>query len=276
MRSRSSERRRLSLHSKTEGWTSSTDLRAGVRWSQEISDALRHAEIGIVCVTASNHQEPWLLFESGALANSLKRTFVCPYLIQTRSSELSGPLTQFQPKMANRDGTWDLVSTINDALGLDAVPKDRLERNFDRNWPSLEAKLQSLPQVHVPVQRPQQEMMEQILKEVGSIRRALSPRSKSSKGLVRTTHAEQVDRVLRLIERTGRVEATRAAAMRQRLGGMAPPILASVYELLREWTATNESVSVSDAEFSTMMTKIGAPLPFDETSAPAAVTQEQR
>lgn len=119
-------------------------------------------------------------------------------------------------------------------------------------------------------------MMEQILKEVGSIRRALSPRSKSSKGLVRTTHAEQVDRVLRLIERTGRVEATRAAAMRQRLGGMAPPILASVYELLREWTATNESVSVSDAEFSTMMTKIGAPLPFDETSAPAAVTQEQR
>jgi hypothetical protein len=130
--------------------------------------------IGIICVTADNQREPWLLFEAGALAKTLEDTFVCPYLIQMRPSDLSpGPLTQFQAKTANRDGTFDLVSTINRALGAEALPAERLRRLFERSWPDLDAKLTALPPARLAVQRDQAEMMSEVLETVRSLARRI-------------------------------------------------------------------------------------------------------
>lgn len=94
-------------------WMSSTDIGAGARWSERVAEALAETKIGILCVTPNNQHEPWLLFEAGAIAKTLDDTFVCPYLIQMRPADLSqGPLTQFQAKLANREGTFELLSMV--------------------------------------------------------------------------------------------------------------------------------------------------------------------
>jgi hypothetical protein len=153
---------------------SSTDIGAGARWSAEIAEALSSASIGIICVTPENQREPWLLFEAGALAKTLKDTFVCPYLINMRPSDLTpGPLTQFQSKVANKAGTFELVSTVNRALGSSGLPMERLYRTFERSWPDLEAKLNSLPPSHVSVQRSAEEMITEVLETVRSLARRM-------------------------------------------------------------------------------------------------------
>lgn len=157
-----------------EPWMSSADIGAGARWSTEVAQALSDASIGIICVTLENQREPWLLFEAGALAKTLENTFVCPYLIEMRPSDLiSGPLTQFQSKVANKEGTFELLATVNRALGSDALPNDRLHRLFDRSWPYLEAKLNSLPRSPALVQRPVEEMISEVLETVRSLARRI-------------------------------------------------------------------------------------------------------
>jgi hypothetical protein len=157
-----------------EPWVSSADIGAGARWSAEIAKALSTAKIGIICVSAENQREPWLLFETGALAKTLEDTFVCPYLIQMRPSDLaSGPLTQFQAKVADKDGTLGLLSTINRALASDALSADRLLRLFERSWPDLEAKLHALQLSPVPSQRSADEMISEVLDTVRSIARRI-------------------------------------------------------------------------------------------------------
>ena len=45
-------------------WISFEDIGKGRRWSPEIAGQLAVSKAGIVCVTASNRANPWLLFES--------------------------------------------------------------------------------------------------------------------------------------------------------------------------------------------------------------------
>src|SRR5262245_9938616 len=94
-----------------EPWMSAVDIGAGARWSGEVARSLAASKVGIICVTPQNQTEPWLNFEAGALAKALEGALVCPYLIGMRTSDLKGgPLTQFQAKVADATGTWELVA----------------------------------------------------------------------------------------------------------------------------------------------------------------------
>lgn len=155
-------------------WMSSADIRAGARWNNEVAAALATSRVGIICITPNNQQEPWLLFEAGAVAKIVEDSFVCPYLIGMRPSDLApGPLTQFQAKTADHDGTFELVSTINAALGAQGLSSDRLTRLFERSWPDLESRLSLLPSAASPTVRPPQEMLAEILETVRSLARQL-------------------------------------------------------------------------------------------------------
>jgi hypothetical protein len=153
-------------------WMSSADIGAGERWSAKIAEALATSKIGIICVTAENQREPWLLFEAGALAKTLENTRVCPFLINLKPQDLAaGPLTQFQAKEANEAGTFELVSTINKALGAEALAEDRLRRLFERSWADLKAKLECLPSSANITHRTSDEMLGEVLETVRSISR---------------------------------------------------------------------------------------------------------
>jgi len=116
-----------------EPWMSEMDIEAGARWNRVIQDRLSDIRFGIVCITRDNCNAPWILFEAGALAKTLEDTFVCPYLIDLRLHDLpQGPLTQFQAKEADEEGTWALIQTVNTTLGEEALSEDKLRKTFER------------------------------------------------------------------------------------------------------------------------------------------------
>jgi len=159
-----------------EPWMSDSDIDAGKRWNHEVADALATTKFGIICLTKSNLTAPWILFETGALAKTLTDTYVCPYLIDMKPGDIpQGPLAQFQGKRADKDGTKDLILTINGALPKEALQDTKLLGAFEKWWPDLEAVLDDLPSIHVPqeVVRSPDDKIDEIL----NIVRGLSRRS---------------------------------------------------------------------------------------------------
>jgi hypothetical protein len=127
-------------------WVSHIDINAGTRWNNEIQARLSKVKFGIICLTSENTTASWILFEAGALAKTLDDTFVCPYLVDLKPSDIpGGPLTQFQAKTATREGTWELLLSINAALKESGLSDNKLQRAFARCWPELESELSNLP-----------------------------------------------------------------------------------------------------------------------------------
>ena len=125
-------------------WMSEADIDAGTRWSREIERELSETKFGIIVVTRDNVNSPWILFEAGALAKTIPDTFVCPYLIDLSPTDIPpGPLSQFQAKRSDQNGTWDLICTINKALKDVSLPKEKIERTFKKWWPDLEASIKN-------------------------------------------------------------------------------------------------------------------------------------
>jgi hypothetical protein len=127
-----------------ESWVSQADIRAGERWNNGLNESLRAANFGILCITRENLNQPWLLFEAGALARSFDDPFVCPYLIDVEPRDLlESPLAQFQGAKANEEGTRNLVRSINLAANS-PLAEAKLFRAFDKWWPDLARKLGEL------------------------------------------------------------------------------------------------------------------------------------
>jgi hypothetical protein len=119
-------------------WLSGTDIGAGSRWRDELAKELEQTTFGVICLTPEAATSSWLLFEAGALSKSVRAGRVCPYLIGTGQNNLEGPLTQFQSKTADRNGTLELLSAINKSMDKGELPDDRLNRYFDSFWPRFE------------------------------------------------------------------------------------------------------------------------------------------
>ena len=90
---------------------------------------------------------------------------VCPYLFRMKTSEVTGPLTEFQASLANREDTHKLIITLNKAMKEKALPEGKLTQAFDRWWPDLEKSLGSIP-ASAPTKKParsSEEMIEEVL-----------------------------------------------------------------------------------------------------------------
>ncbi len=159
-----------------EPWMSTEDIGKGARWSAEIAAELNDTKVGILCVTRDNLESPWLNFEAGALSKTIDRTFVCPYLVGLKPSDLRGPLVQFQATEATQPDTRKLVGTLNRALGDDALTENQVDKAFSFLWPELEKALGDLKKRVVPSKpdRPQKEILEEILETVRELTRRYS------------------------------------------------------------------------------------------------------
>ena len=146
-------------------WMSSEDIAVGTRWAAEISNNLSEIRVGIICLTPENQNNPWIMFEAGALSKTLQNTFVCPYLMDISPSQLSSPLTQFQSVQADKDGTFKLLQTLNKALGEGSrITDSQLSESIDMWWSSLEKILEGAPNVNLS--RVQKRSSDEILEEV--------------------------------------------------------------------------------------------------------------
>jgi len=167
----------------------SEDMDRGAQWFATIGSHLKTADYGLLCVTAENAAEPWVLFEAGALALRTGEGLACPYLLDMAPAALQGPLAQLQAATANRDGTEQVVETINRLLD-DGVrlPPDRLSRVFDRWWPDLDAKLEAARHVAPVAAVVPARSADDKLNELLDIARALQ----RAEGRVITTTAENL------------------------------------------------------------------------------------
>jgi TIR domain len=126
-------------------WMSDIDIAAGTRWLGEISNKLEVAQIAIICITPENQNNPWLMFEAGALSKNLAESCVCPLLYDITPSLLDSPLKQFQAVTLDKESMGKILQTINDRLEIGKLSQQRLDVALDTWWPKLEAKLSSIP-----------------------------------------------------------------------------------------------------------------------------------
>jgi molybdopterin converting factor small subunit len=157
-----------------EPWFSDVDIAAGARWSTELATQLEGTRFGVICLTQENLSAPWILFEAGALSKAVLRSSVFPYLLDVHSSELSGPLAQFQSKRAEKTATFELVSSINKHADT-PESTERLREFFEVFWPKLESELSAIALLPDGPTR-EQERLEEPAPDVLSLLRTLDAR----------------------------------------------------------------------------------------------------
>jgi hypothetical protein len=121
----------------------STDIPGGDPWKETIRNALKEARIGILCLTAENLANQWIVYEAGAMYFSGIKVF--PYVIDSsKFRDLPHPVKDLQGARADREGTESLVIEINRALGSQ-ISERRLLETFNSKWEILK---QSLEIIH--------------------------------------------------------------------------------------------------------------------------------
>ncbi|ADW68995.1 toll/interleukin-1 receptor domain-containing protein [Granulicella tundricola] len=154
-----------SLNNTVDPWLSSKEISTGARWSSEIAANLEAANIGVICVTAENQNEPWILFEAGAVSKLTTVGRAMVLRIGMKATDITGPLSQFQSVGTERDDIWKLVVDINGAAAGNAVPESTISLTFNAIWPTLQGELDQVTKqasADAP-ERSQDEIMQELL-----------------------------------------------------------------------------------------------------------------
>ena len=205
-------------------WVSSQNIEKGSIWSGEIDKAMA-TTVGVLCVTQSNKNAPWLLFEAGGLYKGLEEVRVCPLLIDLESKDVEQPLSRFQFTMPNKEDMGKLLTTINAVDPEKALPKERLQSSFDRMWPEFEKSFRELLAGQAKEAKPAGRTMEDMMDEVLEITRALQRNSERvPRGGQETAHIppQQTERTYtrtllsEMVERYDEERAKRERAEKER------------------------------------------------------------
>ncbi|WP_081624158.1 TIR domain-containing protein [Arthrobacter sp. 135MFCol5.1] len=165
----------------SEPFVSSKDISKGAQWLVTISEQLTDTTEGIVCVTPSNVEAPWLNYEAGALAKTTGQTAVRTVLLGLGPGDLpaGAPLSNFQ----HTDGLdpeemWSLVESIHLRSEAAGASLERIRWAFDQAWPELKASLETIelhPEDNKPDRSPdEQSLIKDVLQEVKSISMAVA------------------------------------------------------------------------------------------------------
>jgi hypothetical protein len=162
----------------TQPWVSSHDIERGAVWYSEIQSTLAEVTVGIICLTQANKENPWIMFEAGALAaKNLSTGRVCTFLIDLENSDVSNPLAQFNHTKPDESGVKKLVASINLVLPEERRLKDKiLDLAFETYWPLFKSKFEAILALPVKEARSEPRAQEDILSEILETTRALSRR----------------------------------------------------------------------------------------------------
>jgi len=158
-------------------WLSTKDIDKGSVWFSEITNQLSNTQNGIVCLTKSNLNNPWILFEAGALAKGLSSNRVFTFLIDLKPNEVKDPLAQFNHTLPTKDGIFQLVRTINNNLNEGSLKENIISNVFDTYWPQFEKKFKEIllntPEEEIKEERPKEDVLNEILYSVRAIDKRL-------------------------------------------------------------------------------------------------------
>lgn len=160
-----------------KAWISSEDIDKGTLWFSEITNTLSETNFGIICLTSDNLNNPWILFEAGALSKGLSKNKVCPFLINLNISHLVPPLSQLNAVLPSKGDLLKLLKSINNEQSNAKLSEERLEKTFERWWGAFDTDFKKLLTEFKPIKKPQQkttdEMLEEILESTRSIQRSV-------------------------------------------------------------------------------------------------------
>ena len=119
-------------------YMSAKDISLGERWNNNITGHLEETVFGLIFVTPSNINAPWINYEAGALAKTFDSKVV-PILYHADVMLLNqGPLRQFQSaKDLEKDSILSLLKSINDSNSDGKLDDARVEIAFEMWWPNL-------------------------------------------------------------------------------------------------------------------------------------------
>lgn len=158
-----------------EPWMSDVDIDKGSVSIRVIGQALETCKVGVVFLAPDNLQAPWINFEAGAVAKTVREdarlfTFLLDGL---RPSDVIGPLQQFQHTLPAVKDVKKLVLDMAQPLEAD-LTGDALGDAFDGQWSRFESTLRNSPASAAKVpHRTDRELLEEIL---GLVRAAAQAR----------------------------------------------------------------------------------------------------
>jgi hypothetical protein len=130
------------VHQRIEPFISHEDIGKGIRWTHALSQELQDSNFGLVCLTPENLSAPWLHFEAGALSK-VAQSRVAPILFQLKTSDVRGPLSDFQLATLNdKQEMLRVLKSINDAMG--AYANNVWEGTFESLWSELAHEVDTL------------------------------------------------------------------------------------------------------------------------------------
>lgn len=167
----------------TNPWISSKDLDRGTVWFSEIHKKLININVGIICLTKENKNNPWILFESGALAKGLDKNRLFTFLIDLKVSDIenSHPLSAFNHTSFTKENIFGLAKSVNNILQEDKKLKENiLQKSFDSAWEELEEKFNKiLKETEVSkdmkkIERTDRDILDDILSGIRAIEKNMS------------------------------------------------------------------------------------------------------
>lgn len=129
----------------SEPYMSAKDISLGEMWNNNIRNNLEESVFGLIFVTPSNINAPWINYEAGALSKTLDSKVV-PILYHTDVMILNeGPLKQFQSaRSLAREDILNLLKSINNSKSEGKLDVGRLEKAFEVWWPELDGQISNI------------------------------------------------------------------------------------------------------------------------------------
>lgn len=166
---------RLTLPDMVQGVTafmSKRDLESGERWSLAVADELDRSDFGILCLTPENIDQPWLLFEAGALSKRMG-SHACGLLLgDLTATAIAGPLSQFQHRAFGENDIKHLVLDINNQQSA-KLTESQIDRIFPKHWPDLATAYQDAMSIRIGNPDDHAVGNEEILAAVSALERRL-------------------------------------------------------------------------------------------------------
>jgi hypothetical protein len=185
---------------------SSADTKKSGQWASKVSAALKDSQIGILCLTRDNLNDPWVLFEAGALSENLDSSRVCAILCDLEPGDVRQPLGLFQQIRFTKEDFKKVVGMIN-AADDNPLQESALNEVFEMWWPQLEMQvtqvLAEAPDTTRGHPRTDREILEEILKVTRVLARCEPDISQGECGDSTSHHLGRL--TARQLERMGRL-----------------------------------------------------------------------
>lgn len=185
---------------------SKIDIEAGTKPLVSISEKLEESGIGLIVLTAENHQKPWINFEAGAISNRFdkEKSRVIPILVDIEDPyAVTGPISQYQFSILRKKGGLDeagISSVVSSIAQVCSADPDVVQQRFRWSWEELKQDLESAKeragQQPAPPKVDRDDLLRRLINSVrdldSKVNRLMTDKRPSS--VVRTESATRADR----------------------------------------------------------------------------------